>query len=72
MFLDNEPRNIQICDRISNTIDNGDKVVIWPINLDQKDLNDMILAGHDIKNLVESSIYQGLEAKVKFTEWKRV
>lgn len=70
--FDNEPRNIQICDRISNTIDNGDKVVIWPINLDQKDLNDMILAGHDIKNLVESSIYQGLEAKVKFTEWKRV
>ncbi|AFD02796.1 DNA primase subunit [Synechococcus phage S-MbCM6] len=71
-IFDNEPRNIQICDRISNTIDNGDKVVIWPINLDQKDLNDMILAGHDIRNLVESNVYQGLEAKVKFTEWKRV
>ena len=71
-IFDNEPRNKQICDRISNTIERGDKVVIWPTNLRQKDLNDMVLAGHDIRNLVESSIYQGLEAKVKFTEWKRV
>ena len=71
-IFDNEPRNKQICDRISNTIDRGDKVVIWPRNLKQKDLNDMVLAGHDIRNLVECSIYQGLEAKVKFTEWKRV
>ena len=71
-IFDNEPRNKQICDRISKTIDCGDKVVIWPTNLKQKDLNDMVLAGHDIRNLVESSIYQGLEAKVKFTEWKRV
>ena len=71
-IFDNEPRNKQICDRISNTIDRGDKVVIWPTNLKQKDLNDMVLAGHDVRLLVESSTYQGLEAKVKFTEWKRV
>ena len=71
-IFDNEPRNKQICDRISNTIDRGDKVVIWPRNLKQKDLNDMVLAGHDVRLLVESSVYQGLEAKVKFTEWKRV
>jgi len=71
-IFDNEPRNKQICDRISNAIDRGDKVVIWPINLIEKDLNDMVLAGHDVRLLVESSTYQGLEAKVKFTEWKRV
>ena len=71
-IFDNEPRNKQICDRISKTIDRGDKVVVWPTNLKEKDLNDMVIAGHDIRNLVESSVYQGLEAKVKFTEWKRV
>jgi hypothetical protein len=71
-IFDNEPRNTQICDRISNTIDRGDKVVIWNSNIQLKDLNDMILAGHNVESLVESSIYQGLEAKVKFTEWKRV
>ena len=71
-IFDNEPRNTQICDRISNTIDRGDKVVIWDSNIQLKDLNDMVLAGHNVESLVESSIYQGLEAKVKFTEWKRV
>ena len=70
--FDNEPRNKQICDRISGAIDRGDPVVIWPTNLTEKDLNDMVLAGHDIRLLVESNTYQGLEAKVKFTEWKRV
>lgn len=70
--FDNEPRNKQICDRISNAINRNEKVVIWPINLAEKDLNDMVLAGHDIRPLVESNTYQGLEAKVKFTEWKKV
>ena len=70
--FDNEPRNKQICDRISSAIDRGDPVVIWPTNLTEKDLNDMVLAGHDVQSLIESSTYQGLEAKVKFTEWKRV
>jgi len=71
-IFDNEPRNKQICDRISNAIDKGSKVVIWNSNIEEKDLNDMVLAGHNVDSLVESNTYQGLEAKVKFTEWKRV
>ena len=71
-IFDNEPRNAQICNRISQAIDRGNKVVIWNSNLKEKDLNDMVLSGHDVKTLVESNTYQGLEAKVKFTEWKRV
>jgi hypothetical protein len=70
--FDNEPRNKQICDRVSKAINNGDKVVIWNSNIKQKDLNDMVLAGHNVQSLVESNTYQGLEAKVKFTEWKKV
>jgi len=68
---DNEPRNREICDRISKTIDRGDKVIIWPSNIKEKDLNDMVLAGHDVKNIVESNIYSGLQAKLKFTTWKK-
>ena len=33
---DNEPRNREIVNRISKSIDRGDKVVIWPHNLQQK------------------------------------
>jgi len=31
--FDNEPRNKEILDRIDNTIERGDKVVIWPNNI---------------------------------------
>ena len=70
--FDNEPRNKQICDRISKTIDNGDKVVIWNSKIQEKDLNDMVLAGLDVQDVVSSSAYHGLNAKVKFNGWKKV
>ncbi len=69
---DNEPRNREIVNRISKSIDRGDKVVIWPSNILQKDINDMVLAGHNVQSLVELNSYQGLEAQVKLTEWKKV
>ena len=69
---DNEPRNREICKRIESTINRGDKVVIWPSNIVEKDINDMVLGGHDVKKVVELNTYSKLQAKVKFTEWKRV
>lgn len=69
---DNEPRNREIVNRISKTIDRGEKVVIWSTDIVEKDLNDMILAGRDVQNMVECSTYQGLEAKLKFINWKKV
>jgi len=69
---DNEPRSKEITARISNTIDRGDKVVIWPSNILEKDINDMVLAGHDVQSIVESNTYEGLEANLKFTTWKRI
>ena len=69
---DNEPRNREIVNRISKTISRGEKVVIWPSNIEEKDINDMVLSGHNIQEMVESNIYYGLEAKLKFTTWKRI
>ena len=70
--FDNEPRNREIVNRISKTIDRGDKVVIWPPNIEQKDVNDMILRGHNVMNVLESSTYSGLKAKIKFNYWKKI
>ena len=69
---DNEPRSKEITTRISNTIAKGDSVVIWPNQIKEKDINDMVLAGHDVQTIVESNIYKGLEATLKFTTWKRI
>ena len=70
-IYDNEPRNPQIVGRMGKTISSGDAIVIWPSKIAQKDINDMILAGHNVLDVIESNTYKGLEAKVKLTEWKR-
>ena len=70
--FDNEPRNREIVNRISKTIDRGDKVVIWPTSIEQKDINDMVLTGLNVIDVLKSNIYSGLEAKIKFNNWKKV
>ena len=69
---DNEPRNREIVRRIKDTIDRGERIVIWPSNIHEKDINDMVLAGHDVQSIVELNSYSGLEANLKFTTWKRI
>ena len=69
---DNEPRNRQIVDRISRTIDRGERVVIWQQSVTQKDINDMILAGLDVQKILKDNTYSGLEAKLQFTNWKKI
>ena len=71
-IFDNEPRNREIVNRISKVVDRGDKVVIWPSKIKEKDINDMHLAGIDVQNVVDSNVYSGLEAKLKFNDWKKV
>jgi len=70
-IYDNEPRNKQITKRIAGHIDNGDSVVIWPDGIKFKDINDMVLGGLSVQNLVESNVYSGLSATLKFNEWKK-
>lgn len=70
--LDNEPRNPQIVEKYDKLINSGEKVVIYPRTVKEKDLNDMAMAGLDVQDMVECNIYQGLEAKVKFIDWKQV
>ena len=69
---DNEPRNREIVNRIAKTIDGGDKVVIWPTSVVEKDINDMVLGGHNVMSVLESNTYSGLKAKVKFNNWKKI
>ena len=69
---DNEPRNNEIVKRISETINRGERVIIWPSGMEEKDINDMILSGHDVVSILNNNIYSNLEAKVKFNNWKKV
>ena len=68
---DNEPRNKQITDRIERHISDGHQIVIWPSNIEQKDINDMVLAGIPVQNLIESNVYRGLKATLKLNDWRK-
>ena len=71
-IYDNEPRNAEIHSRISRVIDRGERVVIWPSTIKEKDINEMVLSGLDVQSVIESNTYSGLEAKLKFTTWKKI
>jgi len=75
MVYDNEPRNFDIVKKINKCIDNNYNVVIWPKDIEHKDINDMVIAGlsvDNIMNIIDNNTYRGLSAKIKFNEWKRI
>ena len=74
VVYDNEPRNAEILKKIEKRIDEGYKVCIWPSNIDQKDVNEMILSGKrdaDIKLIIDANTYKGLEAVMALSVWRK-
>ena len=69
---DNEPRNREIVRRIEDCIRRNQSVVIWPDTIKDKDINDMFLSGHNVMSVIKSNTYVGLEALLKFRNWKKV
>jgi hypothetical protein len=68
---DNQPRNKELCKIVERSINAGNRIVIWPQHIEEKDINDMVLAGHNVNKIVENNTWQGLTAKAKFIAWKR-
>lgn len=75
LVSDNEPRNREICSLIKKGIDADYRVVIWPNNVAQKDINDMIMAGrtqNQIQSIISNRSSKGAEALLMFNFWKKV
>ena len=73
-ILDNEPRNRQICAYNEKLIEMGKEVCIWPKEIKEKDINDMAyrLSTRKIQKIIDENTYSGLEATMKFNEWRKV
>jgi transcription elongation factor Elf1 len=72
---DNEPRNKQIVSNMRKTIAMGYKICVWPDTIEQKDINEMVLAGmhpSQIQHIIDSNTYEGLIATMKMNQWSRV
>ena len=70
-IYDNEPRNKQITDRIAKHIKSGHQVVIWSKDIIEKDINDMLLAGRPVNDIVNQRTYKGLASTLKLNEWRK-
>jgi len=75
LVFDNEKRNKEVCKLIENAIKSNHDVVIWPDNIEGKDINEMILNGFsssEIQEIIDSNTFFGLEAIAKLTFWKKL
>jgi transcription elongation factor Elf1 len=76
IVMDNEPRNKDIVKQLEKYIDLGYSVCMFPDFIMQKDINEMILHGgmtaDEITNLINTNTYTGMEAKLKFSTWRKV
>jgi transcription elongation factor Elf1 len=73
--IDNEPRNDAVVNRMQNMIDAKRDIVVWPETIKEKDINDMVLAGHtpiELVDIMKTNSCNGLEAKLKLNTWKKV
>ena len=74
IIFDNERRNVEILKQIEKTIDLGYNVVLWPDDVKEKDINDMILAGRtkeEVQSIINKNSYQGNMAKIRFVTWRK-
>lgn len=74
LVFDNEPRNKEVVKLIEKQVDAGNKVCLWPETIKEKDINDMVLSGIDnleVESIIHTNTFHGLEAKMKFTTWKK-
>jgi endonuclease V-like protein UPF0215 family len=74
VVYDNEPRNKEIVQKIEKTIEAGYRVCIWPISIEHKDINDMVLAGYtpeQVKEIIDECTYSGPTARLHFAIWRK-
>lgn len=74
VVYDNEPRSKDLTKLIKKTIDQGFSVCLWPESVEQKDINEMILAGRtsqDILDIINQNTYSGAMAQLRFASWKK-
>jgi transcription elongation factor Elf1 len=74
LVVDNEPRNKEITKQIEKYIEKNYKLCIWPDNVSEKDINEMIMSGRtkeEVMDIINKNTYQGLSATLRFNEWRK-
>jgi hypothetical protein len=74
IIMDNEPRNKDVVKQLAKYIDLGYNIFIYPDVVKEKDINEMILSGKtpgEILEMINTNTFTGIEAKLKFSAWRK-
>tara|TARA_R110001592_G_scaffold18102_5_gene75625 strand:- start:771 stop:1772 length:1002 start_codon:yes stop_codon:yes gene_type:complete len=74
-IFDNEPRNKEIVNRMYKVIEQDYNVVVWPDEIQLKDVNDLIKSGvtqSELKEVISNNTYSKLSAMTKMNYWKKI
>ncbi len=71
-IFDNQPRNRDIVSRMNRMAGMNKKIVIWPENIKEKDINEMVLNGLDVLDTINKHTYRNLEALLYLGKWSKV
>jgi hypothetical protein len=75
IVYDNEPRSKETKSKLDKCIINGYTAVVWPSNLEHKDVNDMILNGLSVEfvhYIIDTNAYKDLSAKIALNMWSKM
>ena len=73
--FDNEPRSIEIVNKMKKLIEKNYNICIWPKSLKYKDINDMVIAGItpvEVQSIIDNNTFSKLSAHQQLNNWKEV
>jgi hypothetical protein len=73
VVYDNEPRNAEIVKKVEEAIRGGYTVCVWADSVEEKDINDMVLAGRspqEVQSIIDECACSGLTALARFSQWR--
>ena len=71
---DNQPRNPEVVRQLEPIVNSGQSIVLWQEDFGGKDINEMIKSGLTIKEIlgiIDSCTFNGIEALLKFKQWRK-
>ena len=75
LILDNQPRNREVVKVYEGVISNGENIFIPPKNWNYKDINDAILGGLEVTEILKTirdNMFSGISAKLAFSNWRKI
>lgn len=75
LVLDNQPRNRELVYKLGHLVYNDYRVVIWPNTFPYKDINEAVMDGIEplmIEKMIRNNTVSGLEAQIRFSNWKKI